>query len=103
MTNYEWLIKENKVTDFLHDFYIAKSSTRLSQDGLFNKWKIRNKDVENLKEFLDVISEWLQAEHKEKEKYVKLDDVFDLICTEDCFSFQMRDKLLKLSTKEIDE
>lgn len=80
MTNYEWLVKERKLEDFLYDIInweCATSEKRFEElaEVIADNYKLYLKEERSYGE--QHISSWLQAERKGPEQYVKLSEVYD--------------------------
>ena len=73
MTNYEWLVKNNLLRDFLYDM-----DGDTTDHENFHKYQIRFKGD---RDFRDEIADWLQAERPNNaiRLYVPLDHVIDII------------------------
>ena len=100
--------------------------TYLDKKGILDKFLYRcfEQKVFDLKDFggsgllaptVPNIIAWLRAEHKEKVKYVKLDDVLTLVASSNCYLaergadgnyfgwFSISKKISELPTKELEE
>ena len=66
MTNYEWLVKENRLTEFIGGI------TGLTNEEFAETWKMSFDRIE-MNSTAEIVN-WLQSEHKAT-KWVRLDEV----------------------------
>ena len=120
MTNYEWLVKNGKLEEFIFDITVRDISNITWAKPVMKKYNFFINWGDKISE---KIAEWLQAEHKTKD-YVSREDVIDILnnplkiaiehkknmVTLDevsrAFAEDYKDKLervCKLEVKEIDE
>lgn len=87
MTNYEWIVKEDKMPTFIeaikhNDMNLLSDMFRVPEDYHF------------------YIADWLELEHKAI-KYVPLDEVINTFKTS-TFTYEFLEKLNKIDTIEVD-
>lgn len=71
MTNYEYLIKTGKLEAFIWD--LIDTTTIQSLNAQYG-WELKADRYNNRR-----VAEWLQAERKESTKWVRLQDVLNLV------------------------
>ena len=105
MTNYEWLVSEGLLAQFIADLQDNTVS-----DVVMNKRYGHIPQVSD-RSYSEDVTAWLQEEHKEPDVYVKLTDVIDTICDLDARNALINNafadicvrQIRKLPTKIIDE
>lgn len=75
MTNYEWLIKYDKLHEFLADYGYAYANAE--ESDFYKKYKIT--PTAHLYAIEHNIVSWLQEERPEPNQYVLLDDVLTIM------------------------
>lgn len=75
MTNYEWLIKNNKLQGFLADFGYAGAYAAESE--FYKKYRIS--PIGGVYALEHNVAIWLQEERPEPNQYVLLDDVLTIM------------------------